>query len=285
MSADLPRNLRPDAFAGVVGVVDDYVRYRLPYPSAMLGEMLDRAALAPDARLLDLACGPGRLTLPIAARFADVLAVDQDAEMVSAGQRLAADAGVNHIRWQVGRAEDLDAPDAGFDLVTAAEAFHRFDRRRVAALAFGWLKPGGEFVTIGMGELIAAPAPWRPVVADVVRLYVGPIAQRWGDAPSATPPPTADLIADEESVLRQAGFDPVQSVWFEVPHAWSLEAFLGNLRSTSILSRHALGARHAAFEADLAAALRAFDASERYEETVRFGYTLARKPGRSCRGR
>jgi hypothetical protein len=53
---------------------------------------------------------------------------------------------------------------------------------------------------------------------------------------------------------------------------------LGNLRSTSVLSRAALSERHQAFEAALSDALLACDPSGRYAETVRFGYSLARKP-------
>jgi hypothetical protein len=64
MPADLPVNFRPDAFAGTV---DDYVRYRPPYDARMVSEILSRAALpAEGARLIDLACGPGRLTFAIA---------------------------------------------------------------------------------------------------------------------------------------------------------------------------------------------------------------------------
>jgi hypothetical protein len=46
----------------------------------------------------------------------------------------------------------------------------------------------------------------------------------------------------------------------------------------SVLSRQALGERHAAFEADVTAALLAFDPSGRYAESVGCGYTLARSP-------
>jgi hypothetical protein len=57
-----------------------------------------------------------------------------------------------------------------------------------------------------------------------------------------------------------------------------LPDLLGNLRSTSVLSRNALGTRHATFEAEVSSALLAFDPAGRYAEQIRCGYTFARKP-------
>jgi len=282
MPSDLPPNFRPGAFAGVV---DDYVRYRQPYPRALLSDLIARAALPPNPRLLDLGCGPGRVALPIAGHFAEIVGVDPEPAMIAAGEREAQGLGVTHIRWSVARAEDFAAPLASFDLVTCGEAFHRLDQPRVAAKVFAWLKPSGAFVTMGMGgpaRLSDATAAmphreraWRRVVAQVVHAYVGEPVQRLHGTPNPTP---AEGLADQEAVLRAAGFDPVESFDFEAPYEWSLEALLGNLRSTSFLSRAALGERHAAFEAELAAALLAVDPPARFAETVSSGYTLARKP-------
>jgi ubiquinone/menaquinone biosynthesis C-methylase UbiE len=270
---DIPPNFRPDAFAGTV---DDYVRYRPPYDARMIAELLDRAALpATGARLIDLACGPGRLTFTIAERFAEVLAVDAEPAMIEAARHEAERRGVTNIRWQVARAEDVQAPAGAFDLVTAASAFHRFDQPRVAALVFGWLKPGGALVTLGDTSPTDSRAEWGPAVADIVRAYIGDPVQRLQGTPNPTP---AEGLADQEQVLRDAGFDPVDSYSFATPHVWTLESLLGYLRSTSFASRAAIGDRHAAFEAHLTAALLAHDRSGRYPDTLGSGYTLARSP-------
>lgn len=266
---DLPPNFRPGAFAGLA---DDYVRYRLPYPLAMLDDLVGAAQLPPNARLLDLGCGTGRVSLPIASHFANVVAVDPEPEMIAAAQREAARQGVANVRWVVGAAEAFEAPPASFDLITCGESFHRFDQPRVAALAFGWLRPGGRLATLGTGF---GEAPWRRVVADVLRRYVGTPALRLHGSPNPTP---AQGLADQEAVLRAAGFDPVISYDFDAPHEWTLDELLGFQRSTSTASRRALGERHAAFEAALTDALLAYDPSGRYAETASFGYTLARKP-------
>jgi 2-polyprenyl-3-methyl-5-hydroxy-6-metoxy-1,4-benzoquinol methylase len=187
----VPPNLRADAFAGVAA---DYVRYRLPYPPPMVAALLDEAHIPPSgARAIDLACGTGRVALAIAPRFAEIRAVDLEPEMVEAGRREARRLGLGAIQWSVGRAEEFEAPEGAFHLVTVGDAFHRLDRPRVAALAFGWLAPGGAVVTLGSEGFLDGDAPWRRVLAAVVRGFVGEPARRLG-APNA---PLAHEIADQ----------------------------------------------------------------------------------------
>jgi SAM-dependent methyltransferase len=269
----LPPNLRPDAF---VGAADDYVRYRLPYPTPMLQSLLAEAALPPAAaRLIDLACGPGRVALAIAEQFSEILAVDLEPEMVEAGRSEAVRRGVSQIRWSVARAEDFVAPADRFDLVTIGEAFHRLDRPRVAAKAFGWLKGGAALAALGMENFRHGNAPWRRILVDVVTRFVGTPAERIGGAPNPT---VADALAEQEAALWHAGFVEVASHDFVFAHEWHLRDLLGNLRSMSVVSPRALGTRHAKFEAELSAALLGFDPTGRFPERVSCGYTLARKP-------
>jgi SAM-dependent methyltransferase len=269
--SDLPTNLRHDAFAGLA---DDYVRYRVPYPRELLEGFLDEARLSPGARLLDLACGPGRVALPIADQFAEVWAVDLEPDMIEAGRREAERLGIGNVRWVVGRAEDFDAPRGVFDLITIGEAFHRLDRSRVAAMAYDWLKPGAVFVTLGPGIAEETGPPWRHVLAGVVRDFVGEPARRFG-APNASPD---QECADEVQSIRDGGFVNLAVRSFAVPHEWTLRTLLGNARSTSTLSRRALGEQQGAFEAAVRKALLALDPSGRYREEIKWSYTIAWRP-------
>ena len=70
---DTPRNLQAGAFAGTA---EAYFRYRPPYPKALLASIVTQAHLPGSAVLLDLACGPGRVTLDLAASFEHVHAID-----------------------------------------------------------------------------------------------------------------------------------------------------------------------------------------------------------------
>ena len=93
----MPPNFRRDAFKGTAA---DYIRYRLPYPRAMLDDLLARAAVpTAGARLLDLACGPGRVAFAIMDHFTEIWAVDLEPEMVEAGRQEAVRRGVSQIHW------------------------------------------------------------------------------------------------------------------------------------------------------------------------------------------
>jgi len=52
-----------------------------------LASLVAQAHLPGSAVLLDLACGPGRVSLDIAASFEHVHAIDLEAEMIEAGRR------------------------------------------------------------------------------------------------------------------------------------------------------------------------------------------------------
>ena len=56
----------PDLYRGTAGYYD---RYRLPYPAEMLDDLVGRAGISGQGRLLDLACGTGQLAFPLRRRF------------------------------------------------------------------------------------------------------------------------------------------------------------------------------------------------------------------------
>lgn len=265
-----PPNLLPGAFAGTAAA---YARFRPPYPTTLLGDLLARAGVAPRARLLDLACGPGRVALDLAASFESVWAIDLEPEMVAVGQQQAARRGVENVTWFVGRAEDLAAPTGAFDLITIGEAFHRLDQAVVAQAALGWLKPGGCLATLGSEGILAGLEAWQVAVAEV--------AQRWMARAFpggwAVARPGAEVGPGSQArVLRAAGFIDVTEQTFHQPRDWSFAEIIGYLESTSVCSRKALGSDFEAFAAELRSALAAGPTP--FHETLSWGYTLGRKP-------
>lgn len=267
-----PANLSPRAFAGAARA---YARYRPPYPRTLLDDLLTKAAVSPGARLLDLACGPGRLALDLADRFAEVWAIDLEPEMIEVGQALAAERSVGNVRWRVGPAEELAVPAASFDLITIGEAFHRLDQRVVATKALGWLRPGGRLATLGVEGILSGREPWQALAADVaLRWMAKAFPEGWGEAR----PGSARTIGEVECLLGGTGFTEVESRSFAEPREWSLDSILGYLESTSVCSRHALGEHFGAFEAELRSALAEHNPTLRFREDLQAGYTLARKP-------
>src|SRR5215470_15008283 len=76
-----------------------YARGRVAYPAALTDQLVAHLGLDGRGRLLDLGCGPGSLTLPLAEHFSQVIAVDADAEMLANGTRRALAAGITNIEW------------------------------------------------------------------------------------------------------------------------------------------------------------------------------------------
>jgi ubiquinone/menaquinone biosynthesis C-methylase UbiE len=137
------------------GTARYYDRFLVPYPSALIDDLLARAGVNGDGRLLDLACGTGQISFAMHNSFEEVCAVDQEPDMITVGRERAEEAGVRNVRFSISSAEDLLAPDASFDLVAIGKAFHRLRRDAVAENARRWLRPGGHLA------LLWSERPWH----------------------------------------------------------------------------------------------------------------------------
>src|ERR1700692_3638445 len=68
-------------------------------------------------RVLDLGCGDGTTALPVARLGAEVVGIDIARNLVAAGNKRAAEAGLNRLKFQEGDACNLDGvSDHSFDL-------------------------------------------------------------------------------------------------------------------------------------------------------------------------
>src|SRR3954467_11601618 len=71
-------------------------------------------------KVLDLGCGDGTTALPEAKLGAQVLGVDIAANLVAAGNKRAAAAGLSNLKFQEGDASELkELDDKSFDLVVS----------------------------------------------------------------------------------------------------------------------------------------------------------------------
>ncbi len=126
-----------------------YAHGRPPYSRALVSTLAAEIGLDGSGRLLDVGCGPGVLAIMLADCFAEVIALDPDAEMLDAGARRAVDAGAANIRWVQALAEDIPTLNLGwFKLVTFGQSFHWTDRERVAEAVYDILEPGGALALI-----------------------------------------------------------------------------------------------------------------------------------------
>lgn len=88
--------------------------------------------------VLELGAGTGKLTEVLVSLGHDVHATDPDEQMLTVlRERLP------EVRTSLASAEDIPAPDASYDVVVAAQAFHWFDHERAVPEIARVLKPGG----------------------------------------------------------------------------------------------------------------------------------------------
>jgi SAM-dependent methyltransferase len=262
-----------DLYRGSAGYYD---RYRLPYPEAMLADLVQRAEVSGRGRLLDLACGTGQLAFPLRRWFCEVWAVDSEPDMVQVVRAKAAAQGAEDVRPIVSDAGTLDAEPDYFDLAVIGNAFHRLNRDLVAGKILRWLKPGGYLALCWSSMPHAGEEDWQRALAAFVERWQlalgaqGRVPAGW-DLPRQRRP---DL-----QVLAAAGFEVAGHHEFAVEHRWSVPDLAGLIRSTSFLPASVLGDQAAAFDADLAASLGPYSDGGALTENVSFVYDLARKPG------
>jgi ubiquinone/menaquinone biosynthesis C-methylase UbiE len=109
------------------------------------------AALGTPKRLIDLGCGFGKSTRPLAERFPDtaIEAVDLAAPCLRLASRMSADAGLGRIRYvQADARHTAHAPES-FDCVTSTMLLHELPPRDIEAAfaeAARVLEPGGWMV-------------------------------------------------------------------------------------------------------------------------------------------
>lgn len=257
----MPTQSSKNAFAGTA---NDYAAYRPAYPDAFLAHLRDAAGTTRSGVLLDLACGPGRIAIPMAPHFRRVVAVDSEPEMIAVGKQRANQLGITTIDWRVTPAERLQLAPASVELVAIGEAFHRLDQRRVLQLASEWLIPDGVLATLGGESIWSGPEPWKRIIVVV--------ANRWTNI--ALPEPTAAPWGEPFEIFGTAGWRVTQ-YQMRTQMIWTADSIIGFMRSTSFASAHALGDKAAPFEADLRRELLAFAPGDRFVAEQRFGYTLA----------
>lgn len=241
-----------------------YRRYRPSFPRALLNHLLQRVK---NGALLDLGCGTGRVTVPLAPNFRDVVAVDPDATMIDEGQKHAFEAGVTNIRWLVDRAEEFVPPPVKFNLITIGDAFHRLDQDLVLDEAGGLLADSGGIGILQSWDTLSGTEPWHRVVAEIVKQWCG------GASVFSHQPNSPELYG---AALRRHGLKEVETVSFAAPHMWTPGSVVGNLHSTSCCSKSALDDRADEFAQQVIRAVRPFEVEGGLPELLHFSYTFGR---------
>ena len=127
----------------------DAMSHRLLLGSLLQPIAADVAAAAPDgARVLEVGCGPGRLSILLARRHGlEVTGLDLDPAMIQRARRNAAHSAQGTGRrpsFLVGDVASLAFPDRSFDLVVSTLSMHHWADQAAGLAEIGRvLRPGG----------------------------------------------------------------------------------------------------------------------------------------------
>ncbi len=133
-----PKGVHDTAARGFDCAAREYESTRPGYPIGAIDLIVEQCAIGPETVLLDLAAGTGKLTRPLAATGATVIAGEPVEGMA---RRLSG--GLPTVQLLRTLAESLPFAPSSFDAVTVGQAFHWFDETDALAELARVLAPGG----------------------------------------------------------------------------------------------------------------------------------------------
>ena len=223
----------------------DYATYRTVFPPELFARLAGVGVGVAGQRVVDLGTGTGVLARGFAAGGCTVTGVDVAPELLEQGRQQDGVAGVS-VDYRVAPAEETGLAGGMWDVVSAGQCWHWFDRERVAMEVRRLLVAGGVLVICyrdyevvpgnvcaASEELVVAYNPGWPLAGGV-----GIDAGQW------------------EVELGAAGFVDVEMISFEVIVPFTHESWRGRMRSSNGVGASLSEARVAEFDADLAALLR-----------------------------
>ena len=174
-----------------------YHQARPDYPDELVDALVALAALEPDAELLEIGCGTGKATIPLARRGFRITGVELGASLAQQARRNLA--GFPLVTVVNANIESWRPEPAAFDLVYAATAWHWIDPDVRYAKAWELLKPGGH---LAIWEAIhVVPVDGDPFFRDIQEVY-----DEIGEGiPGGWEYSTVETLADHQAEIEATG--------------------------------------------------------------------------------
>jgi SAM-dependent methyltransferase len=192
-------------------VADSYDAARPAYPVELYNDLIALAALAPWARLLEVGCGTGKATRPLAERGFRVTCVELGADLARVARSNLAGLPVD---VHVAPFETWKGPAGAFDLVYSATAWHWIEPEARYRRAHELLRPRGHLAI--WSAVHAFPVDVDPFFVEIQATYdaIGePHDGSW-------PPPRPEEVPDGSAEIEASGlFEDVRTRRY----LWALE--------------------------------------------------------------
>lgn len=217
----------------------DYGRYRAGFPDELFIRLANFGVGLPGQRILDLGTGTGTLARGFARRGCVVTGLDPSVPLTEEAKRLDQEAGVT-IQYVIGKAEQTSLPDTSFDVVSAGQCWHWFDRPKAA--------PEVRRLLVPRGHLIIAHFDWIPLPGNVVEATEKLIERH---NPAWQMSGGRGLYSRWLGDVAIAGFQNIETFSFDVFVPYTHEAWRGRIRASAGVAASLSPEQVARFDSDL----------------------------------
>jgi len=242
-----------------------YLKYRGQYSDRLIQTLALKCGLDGNGRLLDLGCGTGKLTFPMANYFDETIGIDVSTDKLQSARSQCELLDIHTMKWLKMASEQMNPELGSFRMITAGDAFHWMDRELVLKLSYDRLEPGGALALVGQGHMLGDRSlDWQKAVQRIVDKWF-PNSKRLKHS------------VRHEQLVAQSSFHSLLTGQIHSERERDIPSIIGYLYSTSTCRKTTLGKDAANFEKELYDELKSIDSSGTFKEPVTDYYIIAFK--------
>lgn len=196
----------------------DYAKYRDIYPAIFYEKIAERRLCIKGQKVLDLGTGTGVLPRNMYHFGAQWYGTDISENQISQAKTLSDRQGMR-IQYQAVATEEIDFPDATFDVITACQCFWYFDHEKIIPNLYRMLKENGRLLLLYMAWL-----PFEDKIAGASEELVLKYNPKWTGAGETRKP-----ISVPECVYDR--FEAVYHEEYDVEVPFTRETWHGRMKA------------------------------------------------------
>ena len=211
-------------------VAEFYAKYRRGYPPPVIEALRAAFALTADDIVLDLGCGTGQLSLPLASQVRSVIGMDPEPDMLRLAAETAAGQGVRNVTWVLGA--DSDVPALGtlvgqgsLAMTVIGQALHWMRHEELFRTLAPLFRTGGGIAVVANGTpLWQQDCAWSHALRACLE-------DHFGTRLEATCGTAAHDRRRYAEALRAAGFTDVGETVIDYSDELSIDEVIGGVYS------------------------------------------------------